>query len=467
MLLGMDDKKLFADKDVCGEGCGASGKPADPIRPEDLRLERPDRKQMRMEIGCLDERVPEDHPVRLIWEVTGKLDLMRFYSGLKVGADTSGRSAKDPRLLVALWLYAATEGIGSAREVERRCRRDDHYKWLCGGVEVNYHTLSDFRTGHEDALDDLFTQVLAVLADKELVQVYRISQDGTRVRACAGAASFRREERLSKLYEQARCHVQELKKQVDAPAAAEISARQKAARQRAAEEREARVKAALGQLPKLQTAQEEFLKKCSRKQKETIKKKRQPRASTTDPEARVMKMPDGGFRPAYNVQLAQDPVSRAIVGVDVSNSGVDTGQGEPMRQQVQDRTGRVVGEHLMDGGYVKHEDIDNAKAEGVTVYAPPKPPRNKEKRTDPYQPRPGDSEAVKEWRERMGSEEGKAVYKQRGATSETVNGDLKTFRGLGPLLVRGLVKVKCVALWSALAYNLMHFGCALLGRTGT
>jgi len=463
MVWGMDDKMLLSDMDVCGEGDGALARPGVRIRPQDLRLERPNRQQMCMEPGCLDDRVPEDHPVRMIWEVTGRLDLSGFHSDLKVCSGASGRSAKDPRLLVALWLTAATEGFGSARELERRCQRDDGYKWLCGGVHVNYHTLSDFRTGHGKSLDHLLTQVLAVLMDKDLVKVYRICQDGTRVRACAGAASFRRQERLTKLHERARQHIEELKKQVEAPAAAEISARQKAARERGAREREARVKAALGELPKLKAAQEELLKKSSRKQQETIKTRRQPRASTTDSQAHVMKMPNGGFSPAYNVQLAQDPESRAVVGVDVTNSGVDTGQSEPMRQQVQERTGQPVGEHVMDGGYVKHDEIDRATAEGVTVYAPPKPPRNKDKRADAYQPRPGDSEAVRQWRQRMGSAEGQAVYRQRGAICETVNGDLKTYRGMDRFLVRGLAKVKCVVLWSVLAYNLMHFAQALLG----
>ena len=467
MLWGMDDKRLFSGMDGLGASSGALAERGDRVEPEDLRLERPDRKQMRMEVGCWDDRVPEAHPVRVIWEVTGRLDLSKFYGSLKVCHGLAGRSAKDPRLLVALWLYAATEGIGSARELERRCERDDHYQWLLGGVQVNHHTLSDFRTGHGEALDDLLTQILTVLVDQDLVQVYRICQDGMRVRACAGASSFRRQERLSKLQEQARCHIEDLKKQVDAPAAAEWSARQKAARQRAAKERASRVEAALGQLPKLQAAQEELQKKCSRKQQAVLKTKREPRASTTDAEARVMKMPDGGFRPAYNVQLAQDPKSRAIVGVDVTNAGVDVGQAEPMRKQVQERTGRQVGEHVMDGGFVKHDEIDRAAAEGVRVYAPPKPPRNKDRRTDAYQPRAGDSEAVQQWRERMGSPEGQTIYKQRGAIAETVNGDLKTYRGVHRFLVRGLAKVKCVTLWSALAYNVMHFGWALLGQTGS
>jgi hypothetical protein len=214
----------------------------------------------------------------------------------------------------------------------------------------------------------------------------------------------------------------------------------------------------------LQQAQEQLAGKCSRTQKEQMDKKRQPRASTTDPEARRMKMPDGGFRPAVNVQLASDPTSRAIVGVEVSNRGVDNaGQGPQMRQQVQERSGEKVVAHLMDGGYVKTEDIEQAAREGVAVYMPPKPPRNTQQRSSGCDPKAGDSEAVAAWRRRMGSAEGKGVYKLRASTSETVNADLRCLRGLGQLVVRGLPKIRCVALWSALAYNVMHFASALIG----
>ena len=186
--------------------------------------------------------------------------------------------------------------------------------------------------------------------------------------------------------------------------------------------------------------------------------RREPRASTTDSEARVMKTPDGGFRPAYNVQLAADTESRAIVGVSVTNSGSDRALSEPMRQEVESRTGGKVEEHLMDGGFVNFDPLDQAEQAGVTVYAPPQA----SKKVDPYQVRPTDSAEVAKWRRRMATEEAKTIYKERAATSETVNADLRTYRGLDRFLVRGLAKVKCVALWSALAYNLMHFGKALL-----
>jgi hypothetical protein len=326
---------------------------------------------------------------------------------------------------------------------------------------VNYHMLSDFRVGHGEALDALLTQVIAALVSRQLVQVWRISQDGTRVRACAGAGSFRRRERLEKLHRQAKAHVEELRRRLEDPQqSAGLSARQRAAQQRAARERTERLEEALAQLPALEERQQKLSRKVAASQKSRLS---EPRVSTTDAQVQVMKMSDGGYRPAVNVQLACDPQSRAIVGVEVSNRGVDTGQSEPMRQQVEQRTGEAVREHLMDGGYLNFAEINQAEQEGVTLRVPPKPPRNRDKRKSPYEPRPGDTPAVAAWRERMGSEEGQAIYKLRGQTSETINADLKTHRGLDGLTVRGIEKIRCAVLWAALGYNLLHFGRAFIG----
>lgn len=415
------------------------------------RLRRPDRDQHYLVPTRLEDLLPADHEARMVWDVVERLDLSAFHAPLKARGSDPGRSATDPRLLVALWLYATLNNVGSARELERLCGAHDAYRWLCGGVPVNHHTLSDFRTGHERALDALFTQVVAKLVHAKIVGVERISQDGTRVRASAGAASFRREPRLNELLDDARAHVERLKQQLAAPAAAESSKARRAAQERAARERVARIERALAQLPEQKAAQEKLSKKVAAARDKT------PRVSTTDPEARVMKMPNGGFNPAYNIQLATDTQSRAIVGVSVTNAGVDTGQAEPMRAQVEQRAGMKPREHLLDGGYLRLEEIDRSAAEGVALYVPPKPPRNAQKRASAYEPRAGDSPAQAVWRERMGSEAGRRVYRLRGATSETANADLKTHRGLDRLLVRGVRKVRCVALWSALAYNLMHF----------
>jgi hypothetical protein len=320
----------------------------------------------------------------------------------------------------------------------------------------------------------LFTLVLAMMMGRGLVTVNRISQDGLRVRAAAGRSSFRRRETLDKHLAAAQEQVRLLKLQSEEPDNDDRTARERAAQERAARDREARVAAALARLPELEAA------KARRSGKRS---KQPPRASTTDAEATVMKMPDGGFAPAYNVQLAQDTASRAVVGVDVTTQGTDYEQSEPMRAQVEHRAaaaaaaaadgdgdgdgdgggGRRVTEHLVDGGYVKLEAIDRAEAAGVAIYAPPKATKA---RPDPYARHARDTDGSAAWRARMGTDAGKAIYKLRAATAETVNADLRTYRGLGRILVRGLDKVKCVALWSALAYNVMHFGAALLGRAG-
>jgi len=416
-----------------------------------------------MRVECDDELIPQVHQARVIWSVVDKLDLSAFHEPIKAREGVCGRDATDPRLLVALWLYAATRGVGSARELARLCVESRPYRWLCGGVTLNHHSLSDFRVGHAAALDELFTQVLAALVEQGLVKIHRISQDGTRVRACAGASSFRRGQRLEQLLEQAKRHVAELRSLLDAPEkSAGLSAKTKAAKLRAAQERQQRIEAALQVLPGLAARQQAAVKQAGNGKYGQRLKKNQPRVSTTDPEARVMKMPDGGFAPAVNVQLASDTGSRAIVGVDVTQAGSDKGQAEPMRRQVEDRTGSKVQEHLMDGGFLVLDEIDRAAEAGVTVFAPPPAPRDPSKAGTQYDPKPSDSPAQAQWRKRMAGDAAKTIYKERAATIETVNADLKQHRGLVQLTVRGLAKAKCVALWCALAYNLMHFGPALL-----
>jgi transposase len=364
--------------------------------------------------------------------------------------------------LVGLWLYGCTRGIGSARELARRCEESTPFLWLCGGVTVNHRLLSDFRTDHGAALDGLFTQVIASLVDKDVVKVSRISQDGVRVRVSAGASSFRREERLKDLLGQSQEHVQQLRQQVDDGVAAQLSPRQKGARKKAAEEKLARLEQAVSQLPELQQKQAEAARKAGNGKQGEMIRKREPRVSTSDPEARRMKMPNGGFNPAVNVQLAADTESRAIVGVEVTCEGSDSaGLSEPMRQQVEKRTGGTVQQHLIDGGYLRKEDIENAGA--VELFVPPKTAKSTQNRGRELEPKQGDSAAILRWKKRMASEEGQQIYKQRASTSETINADLRTHRGLTPMTVRGTSKMRCVALWCALAYNILHFAPHLIG----
>lgn len=429
-----------------------------------VRLRKPDRWQVQMVCRCPDELVSETHEVRRVAALVEKMDLSAFREPIKAREGHAGRDATDPALLVALWLYAAIRGCGSARQLARLCTESRPFQWLCGDVSVNHHLLSDFRVGHADALDALFTQCIAALVDKNLVKVKRISQDGVRVRASAGAGSFRREARLAELLDQARRHVEELRRQADDPEhAAAVGSRRQAARRRAARERETRLEQAIAELPELKKRQEEAARRAGHGECGRKIRAKELRVSTTDPEARVMKMPNGGFNPAVNVQLATDTESRAVVGVEVTNEGTDSvGLSEPLREQVEQRTGQNVEQHLLDGGYLKAEDVEQAHQRGVALFLPSKPARNPERRGRELEPRPGDSEAIRAWKERMSSAEGKEVYKERASTSETVNADLRCHRGLGPMTVRGLKKARCVALWCALAYNVMHFGAALL-----
>lgn len=400
-----------------------------------------------MQPVCLEDLLAADHLARTVWSVVERLDLSKFEASLQARGSDPGRSATDPRVLVALWLYAATQGVGSGRELARLCECHDAYRWLCGGLSLNYHTLNDFRVGHGEALDAMFAQVLAALMMQGAVTLDRVSQDGTRVRASAGRSSFRRRQTLEDHLEKARRHLEDLKRQMDDPGQ---SLQKRVARERAARERLERVELALNEIQKIEQA------KAAQKQKPS--RDRPARASTTEPEARILKMGNGGFDPAHNVQLATDVESRAIVGVQVHNAGSDANLDAPMREAIERQTGRRVREHLMDGGFVTLAGIDRADTAGVTVYAPVPTRRHG---GDPYEVRRGDSRAIGSWRQRMRTASAQSIYAQRASTSETVNGDLKTFRGLSRCMVRGLRKVRCVALWSALAYNVMHFASIL------
>jgi len=429
-----------------------------------VRLRVPERRQVAMVVQCPDDLVAAQHPVRMVMALLETLDLARFSERIRAREGVAGRDATDPRLLVGLWLYACIRGIGSARELARRCEESAAFRWLCGGVTVNHRLLSDFRVDHGAALDELFTRVIASLVDKELVSVSRVSQDGVRVRVSAGAGSFRREERLQKLLAESKQHVEELRRQLENPeSSAALSSRQRAARRRAAKEKQQRLEQAIAQLPELQQQQAEAARKAGQGKRGQKIREKEPRVSTSDAEARVLKMPNGGFNPACNVQLATDTKSRAIVGVEVSYEGSDSaGLSQPMRAQVEQRSGGKVEQHLLDGGYLRIADIEQAHEQGVELLVPPKPARQPHRRGRELEPKPRDSEAVLAWKRRMASAEGKEIYRQRAATSETINADLRSYRGLTPLTVRGLAKAKCVALWCALAYNVMHFGAALL-----
>jgi transposase len=318
---------LFPDVDPHPAGDGRDDAPP--------RYETAHRDQIELQPCDLEALLPPGHAARLVWRFVEGLDLSAFYAAIRAREGRAGRPPIDPKILVALWLYATMDGVGSAREVDRLCYSHDAYRWLRGGVSVNYHTLSDFRVQHHAALDDLLTQSIAALLQRGIVTMARVAHDGTRVRGSAGAGSFRRGETLQECLRQARKQVERTAKQSDTP----VNTRDAAAQRRAAADRLERVEEALAQLPAIQAT----------KERQRDKRPTAARVSTTDPDARVMKMADGGYRPAYNVQLATDVDSRAIVGLTVTNLGSDRSSLLPMLAQVRARTGRAPGAALVDG----------------------------------------------------------------------------------------------------------------------
>lgn len=414
--------------------------PDDPKRG--ARIREADRRQIRWGRIDLDAQLSQDHPARAIWTVIERLDLSALYAQIAARDDNAGAPAIDPKILLALWVSATSEGEGSAREIDRLTTLHAAYRWICGGVEVNSHTLSDFRAQQGEVLNALITQVLALLLKGNLIDLSRTAQDGTRIRANAGAGSFRRGQTLQERMAQARAHLDEVQRQAVDPA---MSLRRRAAQRRGAEDRIRRLEAALAELPEI-----------TETKKRSGAKDTTPRASSTDHQARVMKMGDGGFRPAYNVQFATTADdARVIVGVEVINRGSDMGQSTAMLDQITARTGQTPADHLVDGGYPSHPAIDAAAEKGVTIYAPLAKPRKGETR-DPHAPREDDSEAVAAWRQRMATPEAKAIDKQRGATAETVNAEAKHHRGLDRFPVRGLTKAfGCAALF-ALTYDILR-----------
>lgn len=431
----MGDSDLFgAVPEVTPADAVTSESPA----PGAPRLLRPNRDQVQFMPTNLESLLAEDHPARMIWGVVEELDLSKYEATVAAREGSPGRPAIDPRILVTLWLYAISEGVGSARRIERLQKEHRAYQWICGGVNVNHHALSDFRVGHFEELNALFSQVLGVMTHEGLLELFRVAQDGMKVRASAGAASFRREKTLSKFVEEAREHVEAVARESQEEEQ-QGTVREQAARKRAAEDRHRRVKAALEILPQVQ---------------EVKGTRGEARVSTTDPEARVMKMPDGGFRPAYNVQLATDVKTRVIAGVEVTNIGSDRSQVLPMLANIKERVHRLPKELLVDGGYIKIQSIEETANQGVTLYAPVQKPNIAG--VDPHQPKEGESQQMADWRRRMGTPEAKEIYKQRAATAETTNADLKINRALDRLTVRGLRKVHSVVLWAALSYNILR-----------
>jgi transposase len=431
MEVGPMSETLFPVPDGGGKEPAATKRPA-------VRLVYADRRQVQLRPSDLESLLSEDHRARVVWQFVSKLDLTAFHERVASREGQGGRPAFDPAVLLTLWIYATLEAVGSARALERLCEEHDAYRWICGGLTINHHTLSDFRVGRAKEIDELLTKVVGSLLSAGAVTMERVAQDGMKVRASAGAPSFRRKESLEKCLKEAREQVETLRKELDAEPLA-TDRRQRAARERAAREREERVADALRQWNDV----------AERRTGSQEDREAKARVSTTDPDARVMKGGDGGFRPSFNAQFATDTKTQVIVGVTLTNSGGDMGQLEPMLDDLKRRYDRLPKEHLVDAGYSKPPAIEAAATRGVDVFTPIR------KLDKDSQKRAQDGPGVKAWIARMETEDGKATYAERPATAECVNAITRN-RGLRAFLVRGMTRCLPVLTLFALAHNVMR-----------
>lgn len=471
------------------------------------RLIKPiDRAQMWFRTVEVDRLIDQDHPARLLWAAVGELDLSRYYEAIASNAEQGGRPATHPQLLITLWVYAYSLGIGAAREIERRCEYDPAFWWLTGMEKVNYHTLSDFRVAKKKELDELFTQVLGAASAEGLIDLQQVTVDGTKIKASASGKSFRREATLREHLEKAQQVVEELG-QLEA---GEGESKNAVAEQRAQEKVE-RLKLALEEMKEL------------RKQKKSEEEKREVRVSTTDPEARRMKQNEGGFAPGYNVQITTDTAEGLIVDVAVTQEGNDFQQLTPAVDRVEKRLGEAPDQVLVDSGYISRGNVEEMSrrevdligslpddagkkgergkdryANSLFVYHPEKDHyvcpagkilsyqgrQNKDglqqykyiaRRQDcqscrlraqccPENRKHGrsvtrkqESAAVAAYRTKMATEAAQQEYRKRAPVAEFRNLWIKTKLGLRQFHVRGLAKVGAEALWVCLTHNLQHW----------
>ncbi len=472
------------------------------------RFQQIDREQLFWRKVDVERLIGDDHPARAIWEFVGKLDLSGYSAEIRAVEGKAGRPAFNPQLLISLWVYAYSEGVGSARAIEQLCECDPAYQWLTGTAVVNAHTLSDFRVEHDEALKGLFVEILAVLSGDGLITLERVMQDGTKIRASAASDSFRKKERIEQALKQAQAQVEA----VDEMAEEESSRRRAKARQRAQRERQERLEAALKEFEELEV-------------EGGIKDKGKMRVSMTDPQARVMKQPDGGFAPSYNVQLNTDAANGVIVAVGVTQAGNDFEQLSAGVDRVEHNLGESPDQVVADGGYVSRDNIVEMAGRGVEFIGPACDEVGKGKSsyegrgvspeyhssrfvydtaTDSfrcpqgkilsyegkdqrhlqvsyrYRAERADCQAcvvkgqccpgnqvtgrsiqrteelaeVAEFRQKMQTERAQQIYRQRAQVAETPNLWIKAKFKLRQFSVRGLSKAGMEALWACLTYNI-------------
>lgn len=420
----------------------------------EARVVRPNRSQLSWDLLDLEALLPMEHRARIVWNFVEGIQLDELYARIGSREGEAGRPAADPAVLVALWLYATVEGVGSARELDRLCRSDIAYRWLCGGVPVNHHGLSDFRVGHADVLDQLLTQSVTALLAEGIVGLEEVALDGTKVRASAGRDSFKNAKRLAALEHSVAARVARLKQEIDEDPGAS-NRRGRAAQERAVREVSERAGRARAALDRLQKEKERRAK--THPKDETLKAERT--VSLTDPDARRMRFHDGAIRAAYNVQVAAAPASGIIIAITATDRRNDTALAVPMVAEIERRYGRAPKQLLVDTSYATQADIvtlADRPSGSITVFAPPPPEwRNAQPRSlaNRASKRRREPQPIKEWRERMASPRGQVIFRRRRLI-ERLNAQVKN-RGFDRVNVRGLFKTQAVALWQALAHNLM------------
>jgi transposase len=417
-----------------------------------LRLLLPDRVQLRWDMTDLDSQLPPDHRARLVWAFVATLDLSAFHARIKSRDDLPGRPAADPAVLLALWLYATLEGVGSARAIERLCEYHAAYRWLAGGVPANHDRLSEFRRDSGALLDGLLTQSLTALIAEGLISLEEMALDGTKVRARAGHNSLAGREKLARIETVVADRVATLKAELEQDAGAEERKRQARALW-AAEERAGRIMRAK---QRLDEREQEKLERARRHTKEEAKKSA-PSVSTSDPEVRQMRMADGATHPAWNVQVAT--ARGFVVTIEPTDRRNDSGLAVGLVEQIEQRCGEAPKRLLTDATAMTLDEIASLaeRCPDLRVYSPPAKQRDmitpaaERNRRSQLRHEP---QAVQDWRSRMASDAGKAVYRRRKLT-EHAHGKMKN-RGFGRMLVHGIAKVRSVCLLHAIAQNLLH-----------
>ncbi len=421
----------------------------------EARFIRADRLQTRWDFVDLEALLPSDHRARIVMGFVEGLDLSALYDAIKAREGEPGRPPPDPAVLMALWLYATIEGVGSARQLERLTQSDLSYRWIAGGVPLNYHGLADFRVAHVAVLDRLLTESVTALIKAGVISLAEIVVDGTKVRANASRGSFKSADKLLRIEAAVERRLAELKAEIETDPKAS-SQRRLAARERAAREVKERAERARAALDKVRAEKEKRAKTHS---KDEASKKSELSASLSDADARNMHFPDGAVRPAFNAQLAVTPKDGIIVSIEMTDRRNDAGLAVPMVDDIVRRYGKAPENLLVDTHYATRDDIAalaSREKDPVIVFAPLPTERNDvkpETLTKRVKDRAREPEGVKAWRSRMASAAGQEVYRRRKLI-ERVNGHLKN-HGFGFIAVRGLIKAKAVALWHALANNLM------------